>query len=363
MRILFALPGLHRVDRGAEVAFISVASELARAGDHLTLIGSGPPRSGQPYRYIRVPVINRERFERLPAMPVFRNETAWEDATFAPGLLRAYEPSDYDVTVTCAFPFTNWVLRRPSVGGRRPPHIFVTQNGDWPAYARRAEFRTFGCEGLVCINPDFYERNSDRYRSALIPNGVDIERFSPGPEERERLGLPTGRPIVLMVSAMIASKNVDHAILAVSKLPDALLVVAGDGPLREDLHRLADEHLRGRYRQIAVAADAMPALYRSADVVLHLSRNESFGNVYVEAMACGTPIVAYESERTRWILGDLGLLADPDREGAVSEKLRIALRDDAVLRKALVERAADFRWSEIAKQYRRFFADVISSYD
>ena len=100
MRILFALPGLHRVDRGAEIAFLSVASELARRGDEVTLIGSGPPRPDTPYNYIQVPVSSRERFERLPHIPVFRSETVWEEATFVPGLLRAYDPSAYDVTLT-----------------------------------------------------------------------------------------------------------------------------------------------------------------------------------------------------------------------------------------------------------------------
>ena len=174
---------------------ISIASELARGGDQNTLIGSGAPRSDQPYRYIQVPVTNRERFERLPRIPLFRSETVWEEATFVPGLLRAYDPGQYDVTVTCSYPFTNWVLRRPIFGGRRrPAHVFVTQNGDWPACARRAEFRFFGCDGLVCINPDYYDRNAGSYRAALIPNGVDVERFAPGLAERERFGLPAGGP-------------------------------------------------------------------------------------------------------------------------------------------------------------------------
>src|SRR4051794_22432571 len=135
MRILFALPGLLRVDRGAEIAFLSIASELARRGDEVTLIGSGPPRPDALYQYLQVPISSRERFERLPRLPVFRSETVWEEATFVPGLLRAYDPSAYDVTVTCSFPFTNWVLRKRTAGQRRPAHVFVTQNGDWPAYS------------------------------------------------------------------------------------------------------------------------------------------------------------------------------------------------------------------------------------
>ena len=358
MRILFALPGLHRVDRGAEIAFISVASELARNGDQVTLIGSGPQRPGAPYHYIQVPVSSRERFERLPRLPLFRSETVWEEASFIPGLLGVFDPAAYDLTVTCSFPFTNWALRRPAKGGR-PAHVFVTQNGDWPAYSRKAEFRFFDCDGLVCINPDYLERNKDTYRSALIPNGVDRQRFTPGPAERARFGIEADGPVVLMVSAMIASKNVDRGIRAVGRIPGATLVVAGDGPLRAEYQALADECLPARYRQVRVSPEDMPALYRSADVFLHLSQDESFGNVYVEALACGTPIVAYDSARTRWILGETGALADPDAPEAVSDKIIEAHGSGSERREALVMRSRQFEWPEIARQYREFFELVV----
>src|SRR5579872_5809601 len=136
MRVLFVLPGLHRYDRGAEIAFISVASELARAGDDVTLFGSGPQRQATPYRFRQVASIRRERFESLPSIPCLRDETCYEELTFVPDLIRIYNPQDYDITVGCSYPFTNWVLRRPVLGGQRPPHVFVTENGDWPAFEK-----------------------------------------------------------------------------------------------------------------------------------------------------------------------------------------------------------------------------------
>jgi glycosyltransferase involved in cell wall biosynthesis len=359
VRILFALAGLHRVNRGAEVAFTAVASALARAGDDVTLIGSGPDRADCPYRFISVPAIDRRTFERWPAFPPFRSETAWEEGTFAPGLLNAYRPSDFDVTLTCSYPFTNWILRRPAFRGRRPPHVFVTQNGDWPAVSNAAEFRLFGCEGLICTNPDYYERNSGRYRAALISNGVDTHRFTPGPAERERLGLAPASRIVLMVSALIPSKNVSEGIRAVSRVPSVTLVVAGDGPMRDELQRLADELLPGRYRRLTVSADDMPALYRSADAFLHLSRDESFGNVFVEAMACGTPIVAWDLPRTRWIVGEEGLLADPSDPDSVAAQLSTAVEMPKSAGGGLVHRAAQFDWSKIAGQYGEFLRRVV----
>ena len=87
MKLLFALPGFHRYDRGAEVALLSVASELARAEDEITVLGSGEPRPQAPYVYHSLPSIRREWFEAFPKFPPLRSETAWEDATFAANLV------------------------------------------------------------------------------------------------------------------------------------------------------------------------------------------------------------------------------------------------------------------------------------
>ena len=180
MRVLFALPGLHKYDRGAERAFISVATELALAGDQVTLIGSGAPYKETPYRFLRALSLGRENFEKLPSLPVFRNECCYEEMTFIPGFLLRYRPNDYDVTLTCNYPFLNWMLARPTLRGARPPHVFVTQNGDWPAQSRNSEYRFFDCDGLICTNPEYYDRNKTRWNCALIPNGVDINQFTPG---------------------------------------------------------------------------------------------------------------------------------------------------------------------------------------
>jgi glycosyltransferase involved in cell wall biosynthesis len=357
VKILFALAGFHRVDRGAEVAFISIARELAKLGQEVTLIGSGPPRPHEPYAYVQAPALSRDRFEAFPKLPTLRNETSWEEASFAPGLLAKFRPGDFDVTVTCAFPFTHWALRRPTLKGHRPKHVFVTQNGDWPAYSDSAEFRFFACDGLVCTNPDYFERNRARYHCALIPNGVDLTRFHPGAGERARFGFPDG-PVVLMVSALIASKNVAEGIEAVARVPGATLVVAGDGPLRGELQTVAEKRLAGRYRQLTVPAADMPALYRSADVFMHLSTDESFGNVFVEALASGLPIVAHDTPRTRWIIGDEAFFPHARTPEGLADALKSAL-DARGTSAASLERAQGFGWPAIAARYRDFFFELL----
>jgi glycosyltransferase involved in cell wall biosynthesis len=361
MRVLFSLPGLHRYNRGAEIAFISIASELAKTGDAVTLVGSGLERERTPYRFLHAASIRREKFEFFPSVPALRDECAYEELTFVPDFLRRYRPADYDITVGCSYPYSNWVLRRPVVGGVRPPHVFVTENGDWPALARKSEYRFFGCEGLICTNPEFYERNKSRWHCRLIPNGVDCERFSPGASQRSDFGLPPDRLIVLMVSALISSKRVGAGIEAVSYIPDAHLVVAGDGPLRKTIEADAERLLPGRFMRLSVDPSKMPLLYRSADVFLHLSKDEPSSLAFLEAMACGLPVVAHESPQLRWIAGDDEFLLDTENPAHVADQIRRARTAEPIRRQRRLTKVADFSWKKIASEYRDFLREIVAS--
>ena len=104
----------------------------------------------------------------------------------------------------------------------------------------------------------------------------------------------------------------------------------------------------------------MPALYRSADVFLHLSKEESFGNVFIEAMACGLPIVAHDSPRLRWIVGDEEYLVDTDNRAAIADGLKIAQQAPEAERQIRVDKSVRFSWSRIGELYREFLMEVIA---
>lgn len=348
------------MDRGAENAFIAVAQELSIAGDEVTLIGSGGGRTGNRYKFIHASSVARERFEDFPSLPFLRNEYCYEELTFAPHLIWRFRPSDYDITVTCSYPFTNWILRRPVLWGVRPPHVFVTHNGDWAPLMREAEYRFFGCDGLICINPDFFERNKKRWHSRLIPNGVDCERFKPGAAQRELFGLPEGRLLVLMVSALIPNKRIEFGIEAVSQISNAHLVVAGDGPLRETLTSLASKLLPNRFTLLSTSPDRMPQLYRTADVFLQTSKDEPFPLVFLEALACGVPIVAHDMQRVRWFIGEDQYLADMTDPKAIAQAIIRAQQFGRSGLDARVRLAAQFSWTNVARLYRDFFQEVIN---
>jgi glycosyltransferase involved in cell wall biosynthesis len=360
IRVLMALPGLHRVSRGAEMALETVASHLARTdGFQLTVIGSGPARPDSPYKYQRARCISREHFEHWPSVPYLRGQYAYEELTFAPGLWSSYSPDQFDATITCSYPYTSWTLRHGRSHGS-PRHIFVTQNGDWMARGINWEFKHFACDGLICVNPEYYQRHAGRWKCALIPNGVDTTAFHPGSRDRARFGLPASAPVVLMVSALISSKRVLEGIRAVAKLNNVHLAIAGDGELRCAVGELGRSLLHDRFHPFNCPKDAMPDLYRCADVVLHMSMDEPFGNVYVEALATGLPVIAHDMPSTRWILGDAGYLLDTQDEAKVTETLRqmLAIPSDPERIAQRVSVANKFDWSGIAAQYGEFIRDI-----
>jgi glycosyltransferase involved in cell wall biosynthesis len=145
-------------------------------------------------------------------------------------------------------------------------------------------------------------------------HGIDLARFTPQGETRA-LGVP--RPVFLFVGRVAPEKNLG-AFLGLA-LPGTK-VVAGAGP--------SLERLRGTHRDVvflgAQPRDALPALYRTADVFVHPSRTDTFGLVMLEALACGTPVAAFPVAGPQDVVGasDGGVL-DADLRAAALAALRV----------------------------------------
>ena len=362
-RVLFALPGLHAVDRGAEVAIESIACRLAaNHGFDVTLMGAGEPRPKQPYTFVHVPRIVRERFRGWPRLPLFRTETAYEEATFAAAMLRRYKPSDFDVTVTCGYPFMNWLLRSRRRDGL-PRHVYVTQNGDWPCYRLNAEYRHFGCDLLICTNPDYFCAHRERFPACiLIPNGVDPAVFHP--DRRPRVGAKqsTERPLILMVSALIPSKRVLEGMRAIASVPGAELLIAGDGPQRAEVERIGQQVLPGRFSRRAFRRDEMADVFRRASAFLHMSIDEPSANAYMEALATGLPIVAHDRLVTRWTFDGNAYLVDTTDSAAVAQAVSdaIAEKSEAKVAERVAMAQSRYDWNIIASQYAREIRKLVA---
>jgi teichuronic acid biosynthesis glycosyltransferase TuaC len=129
---------------------------------------------------------------------------------------------------------------------------------------------------------------------SVLRNGVDLDRFQPQPRSslRKRLGLH--RPTLLSVGYLIERKGHDLVIAAMRDLPDIDLLIAGDGPLRESLHTLACQHgVADRVKFLGgLPQTTLIDYYCGADALILASSREGWANVLLEAMACGTPVLA-----------------------------------------------------------------------
>lgn len=369
MRVALVLPGLGRVQRGAEAAFLEIAHGLAAFPDiEVELFGTGRQGVGD----LRTHVIccrNRNRFEGWPRLPAFRNDTQYEEFAFAWNLARSgeYHPEEFDAVIGCTYPHLNWFLRRHRTANG-PVRIHVTQNGDWPCQRKNLEFRFFSCDGLVCTNPDYFERHRHTYPSALIPNGVNAEVYRPATAtepEWDGLDIPAGRPVVLMASAFIPSKRVADGVRAVAQVPEAVLVLAGDGPGRAEIAELAKQLLPGRHQMLgSVPSERMPALFRRADVFLHASQEEPFGIVYLEAAASGLTQVVHDGTVPHWILGDAALYANTSDAVAVGAALKQALAPETRRRlgpQARERVVREWTWDQQVKKYREFLWEMLEA--
>lgn len=189
----------------------------------------------------------------------------------------------------------------------------------------------------------------------IVPGGVNLCRFSPEPPEAR-----DGQPI-LFVGRFVAQKGVEVLLYALAILlrraPSARLVLAGEGPQRFYLRRLA--RYLGISEQVHLVGwqtgDQLVQLYRQAAVVAVPSLYEPFGLVALEAMACGRPVVASATGGLKEIIGEdgqAGLLARPGDHLALAQQLA-QLLDPELARTtgdSARRRAERYSWAESASR-------------
>ena len=214
-------------------------------------------------------------------------------------------------------------------------------------------------------------------RVAELPNGVDTELFRPHDTRTCRidLGLPLDAPVALFVGALDRahqSKNVGgllRAFAAFSTRAGHLLIVGG-GDLVSELTTLA-EHLgigpRVHFLGQRAPAD-LPPLYSASDVtVLPSVKQESFGLVLIESMACGTPVIATDLPGVRAVVeqGVDGLLVPPGDAGALTQALSAMLADPEEARvmgcagRAKVVR--EYRWEVIGDRLEALYRETVGA--
>jgi glycogen(starch) synthase len=217
-----------------------------------------------------------------------------------------------------------------------------------------------------------YRIPADRIR--VVPPGVDLSRFAVDltrAQARARLGWPQDRPVVLAVRRLTRRMGLEDLVTAMchvrTAVPDALLVIAGRGPLADVLaHRILALRLTQHVRLAGfVPEDDLPLAYRAADLtVAPTTALEGFGLNTLESLAAGTPVLVTPvgglPEAVRGLSPDLVLTGTGP--GPLADGLTAALRGTMGLPNAEACRAyvrAHHDWPVVAARVRDVYAEVV----
>ncbi len=275
-----------------------------------------------------LPMIDR-RLRRLPA------------AAWAVGMaVRRWRPD----VVHAQNPGMAVAVALPTLRGRRVAAVAGVQgvpDGDYPATARALRFAglpVVACGagvgrrlGSVGLHPHAVIENAVGPAPAPMDRGVLARRF----------GLPADRRIVVAVGRLVPQKNLELAVEALRGVPDAALLIVGEGPSRVSIEACAARCGVAERVRLAGARDDAREILGAADVVVVPSRWEGLPLVVLEAMAAGRPVVATDVTGIPDLVDDgvTGLLVPSDDAEGMARAMRRILEDGA-LASLLGERAS-----------------------
>jgi D-inositol-3-phosphate glycosyltransferase len=387
-----AQPGM-RSAGGMNVYLRHLAPLLAQSGVCVDIFTRSHHAGGPE----RVDLGPRARVVHLPAGPVDAPKEAIYG--YLPAFLEqmehfaATEGLGYDL-IHSHYWFSGWVGQRIAASWGVPRIVtfhtlaLVKQmagGADEPLERRQAELELAGtADGVVAFSSGERDALVNIYgaspgRIHVVPGGVDINRFRPGPQQatRQRLGLDPGDRIILYVGRLDPFKGPELLLRSFGLLPSALrarlLFVGGEGqgdPEAQRLHQIAEQlGIAARVHwQSAVPQEQLVDYYNAADLLAMPSYHESFGLVALEAMACGLPVVASRVGALASLVmdGQTGRLVGTHEPEAFARSLEDVLEDEALrnrLGRGAQIWAAQFPWSRVARQlidvYNLAVAEVV----
>ena len=197
----------------------------------------------------------------------------------------------------------------------------------------------------------------------VLRNGVDLSLFRPVSSSLRTEWGVTG-PVLLSVGHLIERKGHHHAIEAISRLPGWTLALVGEGPEDGRLRALA-QNLGVEDRVLFCGAHphtALPAFYSAADILILASSREGWANVLLEAMACGTPVVASNIPGNPEVVAadSAGIVVRENTADCFAEAIRglYARRSPRAMTRAYAEH---FSWDATSIGQIRLFENVLAA--
>jgi len=365
---------------GAEVCAYNLARNMTRLGHEVTVFTTS--------------MDSKSHIEELEGIKIFRYATNFkiEKAFFSFGLFFKAIKQDVDIVhlhfTTPPGSLAGWFYAKVK---KKP--LIVHYHGDAdPTYGRLIRRLGLGLldrfavgrilsSAKLIISPSEYYINQSRFlpkykeRIIAIPYGLNLEEINvlyTKEECRTKLSLSTDDKIILFVGGLINYKSpnllIESLPLVIEKIPEAKLVLVGDGPMRQELERLAEKLSISDKVKFAgtVVGDLRALYYNAADVFAFPStgRTESFGIVLLEAAAARLPIVVSSLNAFRAFIEDKynGLVTKTGDINSLAEALILLLSQPA-LRDKMGENARnkvkDYSWENIAKKVEGIYQTVV----
>ncbi|HEX8622202.1 MAG TPA: glycosyltransferase [Allosphingosinicella sp.] len=236
--------------------------------------------------------------------------------------------------------------------------------GGRPAVAAQMVEASRRAGGLLAVSAalrrDMAAMGMPEERIRVHYTGIDLERFRPVERSAAKTGLGVGGPLIVGPGNLVPLKGHALVVEALARLPDSTLLIAGEGPERSALETLIAARGLGRRARLlgAVPPESMPDLLAAADLMVLPSQREGLANVWIEALACGTPILIADVGGAREVLDrpEAGRLVERDPAAIASAALEMLASppDPAAVRRA----AERFSWARNAEELHAHLAGM-----
>jgi len=315
---------------------------------------------------------------KYPVIPKIGMQFApWSMYRFARGAVRMLRDRGFDFDLIDAHYFypdgvaAMWLARefdRPfTVTGRGTDLNLIPQYpGPRAKITQVAESAAHMMTVAAALKAYLIDMGVSEDRVTVLRNGVDLQFFHPPADRaavREALGF-SERPTLLSVGHLIERKGHHLVIEAMRELPDADLLIAGDGPELAALQQLVGHwDLQGRVTFAGrLSQEALRQHYQAADALILASSREGWANVLLESMACGTPVVATPVDGTPEVVAEpaAGQLTD-DRSAQAIARAVGALFADKPRRQATRQYAEGFAWDATSRGQLEIFERAVSA--
>lgn len=314
-------------------------------------------------RYLMLPKLGVALQPDSMARAAWGDVAAWRRSGWMPQLIDAH----YFYPDGVAAALLAERLQLPFVVTARGSDINVL--GQQPARARRIVWAAQRAAFVVAVSARLKEAMAamgvDRRKIVVLRNGVDLDLFAPQPvpAARHRFGLPAGR-VAACVGNLLPEKGQALAIAALARMDQGLLLIVGDGPLRHELQALAQQlGVDQRVRFIGTLPQSeLRHLYSAIDALLLPSTREGWPNVVLEALACGTPVVASDVGAVADMLTEphLGRIVGPREASAFAAALE-AVWAAPPAREAIRRHAARFDWASVSRAQADLFGRALNA--